>query len=57
VCTFGVESVDAYVQKAVAAGGKLALPKKAIPGLAWLAYGTDIEGNIFGVFEEDTDAK
>ena len=57
VCTIGVPSVDEYIKKIEAAGGKIALPKMAIPGLAWLAYCTDIEGNIFGIFEDDKNAK
>jgi len=57
VCTVGVPNVDEYIKKAEAAGGTLALPKMAIPGMAWLAYCKDIEGNIFGIFEEDKNAK
>ena len=57
VCTIGVSSVDEYLKKIEAAGGKIALPKMAIPGLAWLAYGIDIDGNIFGIFENDKNAK
>ncbi len=57
VCTIGVPSVDEYIKKIQAAGGKIALPKMAIPGLAWLAYCTDIEGNIFGIYADDKNAK
>jgi len=57
VCTMGVPNVDEYIKKVEAAGGTLALPKMAIPGMAWLAYCKDIEGNIFGIFEEDKSAK
>lgn len=57
VCTIGVPSVDEHIKKIESAGGSLALPKMAIPGLAWLAYCKDIEGNIFGIFEEDKGAK
>ena len=57
VCTIGVPSVDEYIKKIEAAGGKNVVPKMAIPGLAWLAYCTDIEGNIFGIYEDDKNAK
>ena len=38
-------------------GGTEAVPKMAIPGMGWLAYGKDTEGNIFGMMEMDTSAK
>jgi uncharacterized protein len=57
VCTINVSSVDEYIKKVSAAGGSLAVPKMPIPGLAWLAYCKDIEGNIFGLFEADKGAK
>ncbi len=57
VCTIHVPSVDVYIRKIKSAGGKLAIPKMAIPGLAWLAYCKDIDGNLFGIFEDDINAK
>ena len=57
VCTIGVASVDEYLKKAEGLGGSVALPKKPIPGMAWLAYCKDPEGNLFGIFEEDKNAK
>lgn len=57
VCTAGVESVDVCVQKALDAGGTIALPKMPIPGIGWLAYCKDTEGNIFGMMQSDPDAK
>ena len=56
-CTVDVDDIDAYVAKAVAAGATIALPKQAIAGMAWVAYCTDTEGNIFGMFQEDATAK
>src|SRR5471030_1568454 len=46
VCTIGVTKIDESVTKALAAGGVLALPKMPIPGIGWLAYVKDTEGNI-----------
>jgi predicted enzyme related to lactoylglutathione lyase len=57
VCTVDVTSVDDYVAKAVAAGGVIAVPKMAIPGVGWLAYAKDTEGNLFGLMQNDPAAK
>ncbi|OGD71157.1 glyoxalase [Candidatus Collierbacteria bacterium RIFCSPHIGHO2_02_FULL_49_10] len=57
ICTIHVPSVDEYLKKIEAAGGTMAVPKMPIPGLAWLAYGKDPEGNIFGIYEDDKNAK
>jgi predicted enzyme related to lactoylglutathione lyase len=56
VCTIQITSVDEYVQKALANGGESALPKMAIPGVGWLAYCKDTEGNIFGLMQPDEKA-
>lgn len=53
VCTIDVPSVDEYVGKATAAGGSIALPKMAVPGVGWLAYFKDTEGNIVGMLQLD----
>lgn len=57
VCTIDVPSVDAGIKLVQDAGGSLVKPKMAIPGLAWLAYCADIEGNVFGLFESDMNAR
>src|SRR4051794_21018353 len=57
VCTAAVDDVDASVQKALAHGGALALPKMPIPGVGWLAYVKDTEGNILGLMQNDPNAK
>ena len=57
VCTIGVSSLDESVDKALKAGGKLALPKMPIKGVGWLAYCKDTEGNIFGMMQEDKNAQ
>jgi uncharacterized protein len=33
--------------------GKMLMPKTAIPGLGWFSACQDIEGNIFGITEEN----
>ena len=56
VCTVDVASVDDAVAKALENGGTVALPKMAIPGVGWLAYVKDTEGNIFGMMQNDPSA-
>ena len=56
--TVHVSDIDGYIEKIQAAGGKNVVPKMAIPGMgARLAYCSDSEGNVFGLFESDGDAK
>ncbi|MDX2034555.1 MAG: VOC family protein [Blastocatellia bacterium] len=57
VCTVDVADLDATLEKALALGGQLALPKMPIPGVGWLAYAKDTEGNIFGMMQNDPGAK
>lgn len=57
VCTIGVPNVDEYLQKIEKAGGSVAVPTMPIPGMAWLVYGKDVEGSIFGIFTEDKNAQ
>ena len=56
VMTVEVPSCDAAVSMALKGGGTIALPKMPLPGMGWLAYLKDTEGNIFGVMEYDTSA-
>jgi predicted enzyme related to lactoylglutathione lyase len=53
VCTVKVKSVDETLALALSLGGKLALAKMPIPGMGWLAYFKDTEGNILGVMHDD----
>jgi uncharacterized protein len=53
VCTVEVASLDASVAKAVAAGAAVTAPKMPIPGVGWLAYLTDLDGNTFGLMQDD----
>jgi uncharacterized protein len=57
VCTVDVPSVDAAAKKIETLGGTVVVPKMPIPGIGWLAYGKDTEGNIFGIMEQDSKAK
>jgi predicted enzyme related to lactoylglutathione lyase len=51
VCTISVDALDEYLIKVQSAGGTIAVPKMEIPGVGWLAYCKDIEGNIFGMMQ------
>jgi len=57
VCTVEVPSLDEKLAALSSQGGKLALAKMAIPGIGWLAYGVDTEGNIFGMMQSDPQAR
>jgi hypothetical protein len=57
VCTVDVDNLDASVAQALTLGGQLALPKMAVPGMGWLAYCKDTEGNIFGMMQNDPSAR
>jgi predicted enzyme related to lactoylglutathione lyase len=57
VCTLGVHAVDESMRTVESNGGKMVVPKMAIPGIGWLTYATDTEGNIFGMMQEDESAR
>lgn len=56
-CTLGVDDYDAVEAKILENGGKVAMPKYALPGMAWQGYYLDTEGNIFGLHQPDENAK
>src|SRR5262245_27200673 len=57
VNTIDVPSLDEAIRGVTANGGKVVAPKMPVPGVGWLAYCTDTEGNQFGVMQADTNAK
>jgi predicted enzyme related to lactoylglutathione lyase len=56
VCTIRSAAIDEALARVEAAGGTLAVPKMAIPGVGWLLYCKDTEGNIFGMMQPDPQA-
>ena len=56
VNTIDVESVDDYVAKVKSSGGSVTQEKMAIPGIGYLAYCQDTEGNPFGLMQMDESA-
>ena len=55
--TVDVPSVDEFLQKIIKAGGKVVQKKTAVPGVGYMAYCADSEGNIFGIMENNPSAK
>ena len=51
VCTVSVSSIDDLVGKVEGAGGVVSITKFEIPGVGWVAYFKDTEGNSFGAIE------
>ena len=57
VCTVNVDDLDKSVARGLELGGAVAMPKMPIPGVGWLAYLKDTEGNVFGMLQPDSAAK
>lgn len=57
VCTMGVEDLDATIDAVEKNGGTVTQPKDVIPGIGWLAYFRDTEGNIFGAMQPDMESR
>ncbi len=45
------------VERAIKFHGATVAPKMTIPGIGYIAYCTDTEGNLFGVIQENREAK
>ncbi len=56
-CSMEVDDFDVMAKKITDRGGVVALPKFAVPGKCWQGYFLDTEGNTFGIFEVDEEAK
>lgn len=56
VLTMGVEDFDSTATVIEQAGGRVAMPKSALPGMAWQGYFLDTEGNTFGIHQPDPEA-
>jgi predicted enzyme related to lactoylglutathione lyase len=46
-----VDSVDTYLEKVLAKGGKVIMPKMEIPNMGYYAYVADLEDNVLGLWE------
>jgi predicted enzyme related to lactoylglutathione lyase len=54
--TIDVKDLDQSLVAVEANGGTVTRSRMAVPGVGWMAYITDTEGNIFGLMESDTSA-
>jgi uncharacterized protein len=52
-----IKSVDEYSSKVERLGGKVVVPKTAIPGMGYYAVCLDTETNSFGIFEPSENVK
>ena len=57
VNTVSVANLDEALTAAVANGGKVAVPRMAVPTVGWLAYVQDPDGNMIGMMQMDSEAK
>ena len=55
--TIDVNDLDKTMTMIEEHGGKLTSPKMPVPGVGWLTYFKDPDGNMFGAMQEDTTAK
>ncbi|MEX0929444.1 MAG: VOC family protein [Balneolales bacterium] len=57
VCSIEVDDFDITAEKILNLDGQVALPRFAVPGVCWQGYFLDTEGNTFGLFQVDEQAK
>lgn len=57
VCSMEVRDFDSIAKRIADGGGQVAMPKFAVPGVCWQGYFLDTEGNTFGVFQADANAR
>jgi predicted enzyme related to lactoylglutathione lyase len=51
-----VRDIDSAIRKIKKLGGEIVFPKTVINGVGYLAYFKDLDGNIFGMMQEDSSA-
>jgi len=52
-----VEDTDAYIEKAKGLGAQVLMGKMPVPGMGWTAQLKDPQGNAFGLWQNDMEAK
>ena len=57
VNTIDVANVDEFMKRIELAGGRVTMGKSTVPGVGYMAYCEDTEGNVFGIMQEDPSAK
>jgi predicted enzyme related to lactoylglutathione lyase len=53
----GVASVDEYAARVGELGGQVVVPKQAVMGFGYFAVCLDTEGNVFGLWQDDKNAR
>ncbi len=56
VVTIQVDDLDQTTKTATESGGDIRVPRMAVPGVGWLAYLADTEGNLIGAMQPDESA-
>jgi|SRR5688572_20560754 len=51
-----VADVDEFVRKAERLGAKVLMGKSPVPGMGWFAQLNDTEGNVFAIWQTDSNA-
>lgn len=51
-----VADIRATISQIEKSGGTIVVPLMPIPGMGWLCYFKDLDGNIFGVMQPDQEA-
>ena len=51
-----VKDLDASLKAVTDQGGEITRPRMTVPGVGWVAYIKDTEGNIFALMQRDSDA-
>ncbi|MDD1696848.1 MAG: VOC family protein [Methanoregula sp.] len=54
---FGVPSIETAMKQVTSLGGEVLTEKMAVPGMGFLANCRDTEGNLFGLWQEDAQAR
>lgn len=56
-CTIGVDDLDAIAAAVAASGGRIVMPRTAVPGVGWLIKFLDSEGNLVCAMQFSPQAK
>ncbi len=53
VCTLDVPDLGEILEQLEEIGGRVLMPRTAVPGVGWLSYVNDTEGNVLGLMQRD----
>ncbi len=57
VMTINIDDLEKFTEAVKREGGRQVVDRMPVPGVGWLAYLKDTEGNIFGLMQPDENAK